>query len=402
MIEYLRNLLHENFKYTVAHGYAGMDPQIYWRLYFSSKAGKNPSVLNRALGRLEREIFCRSDFMLGRYADFLSIDRSIILPYGLGLFLQAYSRMQDVGESGNILEEINKIKSLLGGMLLNSEDGLGVPNPSGAGNKMLGRAMTNDLTSYGPGGAEVFFGLISVYKRYADVECLATAIKIADKFANHFRLKKYPYGACFDYSDAGDETHILNASILIALVLMQADLLVGENRHDAIVGDCYAYVMKYLSSTEIPYRGVEDGDGEAVYDCYHTGFVLRSMLEISKRVRREDIYFIVDKARTMFSDFVCDGVVTSFKDKRDFDIHALAEYIGTYAEFHGYLNQTERDRLDEIVHRSIVFYSSKKNQGTYIYKNNGCYEIDVYMPRWGHSAMMNGVSKLLVAKLLGQ
>ena len=109
-----------------------------------------------------------------------------------------------------------------------------------------------------------------------------------------------PYGdkSCFDYSNQGDDTHILNANILVALSLLEVSKEENSIKCNELIMSSYNYILEYLKNyADLPYAGKEDkyiNKFWKSYDCYHTGFVLRSMYKINKELNENKDFNVVE------------------------------------------------------------------------------------------------------------
>lgn len=397
LIERLEETLKSNIVYVRENGYEGMEPHMLGDLYFTNKANLSPSFINKVLRKLEVKMIDFFPSLLIPYMGLLRLSKKQLTPYALAHFIQAYSNTHELKVFGDFEKEIEELSDLLFNTLSKSENGYGATNAKNQKSNALGEIFTNEETVYAPAGTESIIGYIKAYNSLSNSKYIEIAKKIAARFDNDFCFKEVDEKkGCFDYSGDGDGVHILNASILIAYTLS----LIDSNEYKEKAISAFNYVLDYLSYDEIPYAGVEDkkhNKNWKCYDCYHTGFVLRSMLGLDK------IYFnskhqalLINKAKIFFNDFSINNIVCMLKNDKVFDIHSFAEYIRMYSDFYLYLSNQEKKMIEKTIVESMKFYISKIEVGRYIYRSKHGRILDVYMPLWGQSAMMNSISSLLI------
>lgn len=399
-VECLLERLNENYLYTKEFGYEGMEPHVLSDTFFTKRAELKPTILNKIMRKAEVKLIEAFPCFLKPYLSFLKIQYKQKTPYAFGYFLQAYTNLYKITGNVDILENIKELDMLLTESIVATQSGLGVPYSSNNKGLVLGSIITNEHTANAPGGAECFWGYMMASKAFFNEEFNKKAMLIARGFYNDFALKSCTEGVCFDYSNHGDGTHILNASILIAVCILESGL---DGDASEIVRGCYKYVRKYMVEfDELPYAGIEDQKLNKTwysYDCYHTGFVLRSMYYIDKVLfNSNDKELILNKVKKMMKDFTFRGTVCMFKSEKYYDIHAFAEYVNTYSCFYDFFTIDEKINIENIIKHSFQLFTSKVDSRRYIYRKVGFSTIDEYMPLWGQGAMMNALSNLIIAK----
>ncbi len=402
-LEFLKKQFEKNFDYVVQNGYYGMEPHIYDDLYFTNKANLNPTFINKVFRKLEVKIILHLPFLIKPYCKLIGLDYMLLTPYGFGFFLQAFAKAYMFTNSKKYLNEIYATDKILSQLLIKLKHGYGVTYAKSDKEKMLGKIKINNSTANVPGGVECSLGYLESFKATKDKRFLELSKSITTSFMLDFKIKKYGDKSCFDYSNQGDDTHILNANILVALSLLEVSKEENSIKCNELIMSSYNYILEYLKNyADLPYAGKEDkyiNKFWKSYDCYHTGFVLRSMYKINKELNEnKDFNLIFSKVKKMMQDFIFNGIVCMFKKSKVYDIHAFAEYIYTYSIFYNYFSEKEKNDIEQIIKNSFKLFISKRDSRRYIYKKSSFLKVDEYMPLWGQAAMMNAIINLIIVK----
>ncbi|WP_373073594.1 hypothetical protein [Sulfurimonas sp.] len=398
-------ILDSNFKYIIKYGYEGYDPRLYYYLPFNKLAKFKPTFTNKVLRKLEK-LVVKDLFpnLLIPYMKMCKIDAKTTIPYGLGQFLQAYIRLNELTKDNKYFDEAINVSDMLEKFLIKTEYGLGIPNPNNMGNTKFIDGVMDNSTIYLPGGSEVFFGYYKLYKHTNDKKYFHILNNIAESFINDFQIKQIAKDkVAFDYSNKKDNSHVLNANALVAsaLSIMYSETK-NENYKD-IALKTYNYIDNYLSYDSIPYAGTEDKMKNKSWnscDTYHTGFTLRGMHTIAK-IFNKDTDQVILNVKKMLDDFVIKEKIVVLKGKGQQglsqDIHAVAEYIYIFALFYEYFDALEQKKYLEIISKNLDIFYQKKD-GSYYYTVNKNKKFFLHMPRWSHAPMMNALS-LLYSKI---
>jgi len=402
LIKLIEIILDKNYKYVQIHGYKGYDPQLYWYLFFTNKANHNPSFINKVFRKIEINIIKYFPKLLKPYLKLLKIDGMELVPYGLGVFLQAYVNLYQILRKDQYLDEAKKVAKLLESKLIITENGRGIPDSEkklGAKGKLF-NSITNNNTIYLPGGAEAFFGFFNLYEKTNNTFYLEIAKSIVDAFIFDFKLKELNENQIvLNYSNANDDSHVLNANALAGAAIGKICKYYPSKEYKSILEKIYYYLMPYLEYKEIPYAGVEDRNFNKYWntcDTYHTGFTLRGLYDIAL-VLNQDTSLIIRKVKNMMEQFIDKkGNINVYSNQSSniTDIHAVAEYIHIYAKFYEFFSGNEHKKYNEVVIKNIN-KMIKPDKSSYFYKKYGNIKIDLYMPRWGQAPMMNALSILL-------
>lgn len=401
----LETIFERNDKALKLLGFQGYDPQLYWYLPASHRFKLNPNFFNKFLRKLELTTLKKFPFLTIPYLRLIKQNTKEMVPYGLGLFLQSYCYAYQAFNDRVYLLEAESIEKLLKPLLVHTPYGLGAPNSKKKKFGVLNSSLTSNSTVYLPSTAEVFLGYYHLYKNSPSSYYYEICDKIIESIRNDYHIKESTdKGVCLDYSNVLDNTHILNANALAGGCLASWDNEIKSKKNIRLIEGLYDYLSFYMKryverNDILPYAGCEDknNSNRNTYDCYHTGFTLRGYSKIESYLNIQSPVSLT-ACRRMLSDFVSDkNIVSSLQYRSDYDIHALAEYINTFSFFRSELTLEERAKYERVINSSLDFFFNNAN-GSYYYKRNGIFSNAMYMPRWGHGAMMNAISRLLLSK----
>jgi len=397
-IEKIDNLLVKNHKLSQKNGYVGYDPQLFWHLKFYKAYAKKSTLLNKILRRVEFEFLIRVPSLIIPYAKFCKVEKELS-PYGLGLFLQAYTNLYKTSLNKDYLEESEKIISILEPLLIELPHGLGAGNPKTKYNeyKPFFNTFATNETSYLVVVAEILFGLINFYHITNSQKVLLLIKKLSTSILYDYKQKDCKeQSIMLNYSTVEDETHILNANALALKGLILAEEVTYIELNKDWIKKIYLYIFPYVKQRHIPYAGDEDKEISSNYkssDLYHTGFTLRGMLGIANYLSlKEDVVFIKQRIKETLDEFLLNNKIVMFKSKDLIEVHSVAEYINLYSEIYFFLDDKAKKKYLEIIEDNVAKMNNQK--GSYIYEIRKGKVIDIYFPRWSHSAMMNALSRL--------
>ncbi len=398
-IQELEQILLANYEYVQKHGYSGYDPQVYWYLYFTRRAKNNPSFLNKVFRKIEIKIIDLFPNLLFPYLKLLKIDGIELVPYGLGLFIQAYVNMYQYFSDKKYLEEAENIADILTEMLVKTPNGLGVSNSKKNKSLKFNKGFTDNDTTYLPGGSEVFEGFYKLYSITSNEKYLDISKAIGTSFVNDHKIKEVnETKLVLNYSSIADDTHILNANALAGGCLAKLESIENNQEYLKIIEGIYNYLHYYVEKYDyLPYAGEEDSRTNKNWvtcDAYHTGFTLRGIYSIARVLGRNEEN-ILDKMKKMLNDFVDEDktikIVVQQKHKKQ-DVHAVSEYILIFAWCYEALSKVDREKYMTICLNNIRRFSDGE---TYFYTINKSNRKSIYMPRWSHAPMMHAISFLL-------
>ena len=397
-IEKIDNLLEENHKCSQKNGYIGYDPQLFWHLKFYKAYAKKSNTLNKILRRIEFECLKNVPSLIIPYAKFCQVEKELS-PYGLGLFLQAYTNLYKTSLNKVYLEESEKIVVILEPLFITLPHGLGAGNPKTKHNesKPFFNTFATNETSYLVVVAEILFGLINLYQLNPSEKVLKLIKKLSMAILSDYKQKRCADDTIMlNYSTVEDETHILNANALALKGLILTEEMSDIGLDKEWIRKIYLYIFPYLKQKQIPYAGDEDKEISSNYksaDLYHTGFTLRGMLAIARYLSlEEDVLFIKQRMQETLNDFLLDDKIVMFQSRDLIEIHSVAEYINLYSEIYTFLDDKSRQKYLKTIKNNVE--KMNNNKGSYVYKIEKNKVIDIYFPRWSHSVMMNALSKL--------
>jgi hypothetical protein len=397
---YLENTLIKNFDFTRLNGYWGYDADVFWHLPFNRRYTKNKNLLNRVFRRIEYEALMIFPDLIKPYLNLLKIDKELT-PYGLGLFLQAYSNMYRYTNEEIYILEMDNVFKLLQKNFINLPNGLGVGSANNKYNeykKFFNTITTND-TSYLVCCAEVMFGLLNYFYLTNNSEVKITIEKIANSLNHDYQFKSLDDDrGILNYSNADDNTHIFNANVLAMKAMIEAHNNGLANLDLKRIKKIFNFTWPYTQLKEIQYAGNEDRLISSNYqnaDLYHTGFTLRGMLAIAIFFKMEnEKNYLFQKMHSTLDDFVINGKISIFQNKNLSEIHSVAEYIQIYCSVFEMLDDVMKKKYLDIIIHNIHWMNDGK--GSYFYKRFNKKKIEIYFPRWSHSVMMNSISNLLL------
>lgn len=392
----LKQLLIENHHTSKENGYIGYDPQLFWHLPGYKAYAKKKTTLRRIIRRIEYEFLKMTPNLILPYAKFFKVEKELS-PYGLGLFLQTYTKMYSIFHEEKYILEAEKIVELLTPLLIELPHGLGAGNPKNKHNehKPFFKTFVTNETSYLVVVAEIIFGLVSLYKVSKKQSYKLLIEKLCVSITKDYAIKKCGCkSSMLDYSSSPDNSHILNANALAMASLITVE---SSTTNTDIASNIYNYIFEYLEWDKIPYAGMEDKLINPSYssaDLFHTGFTLRGMLILAKHLNKtDDIKIIINRITKVLNDYLSNGNIVLFQEKHEIEIHSLSEYINLYAILYPTLDQKNRNKyLSKILNNIDAMNNGK---GSYYYKKQKSKTIDIYFPRWTQAAMMNAISNLI-------
>ncbi len=239
-IDRLQKILFEAEKYSKEYGYYGYDPIIFTELPHNKKYIGNQSTTNKIKSYIERFLlFLKPN--LNNYFEKQNSEKKINY-YGLGVFMSAYTNLYKLTNSNKFREEAKSLAELSIENLIKLPNGLGVKNPKTGKTKSFFRTKVSDSTVYLVSGAENIFGLLNLYDITNDIKYLNTAQKIANSFIYDFKIKKYDNKIIIDYTNAKDNTHILNANALAGKAMAMISERSKTNIYDKFIKGIFYYI----------------------------------------------------------------------------------------------------------------------------------------------------------------
>lgn len=375
--KYIASLLHANLEFVEKFGLCGLDPQMYYRLPFNKISQKYENKLTSLLHKAEKYSLSKLPLLLMIFIHSNKENEKLNV-YGLSLYIQALLNMNSCDSS--FLFRAKTIEKILLRNLITLDGGnYGVGNPGEVKNIYL------------PGSAEAIFAYLKLYEASIESYYIEIAEKIIYGVLENLKMHSNNFGIHFSYGTPGPDQLILNANALFFNALVAYDKLKPSSEIRELIEKAYKSLICGLRFREIPYglSGVDLNKPIGGYDVYHTGFYLRSMWGITEYLGEANI---LTKIRASFDnqmkDFLSSDnfIIKLPSRKNQIDIHGVAEYIRSYQ----YVEKASHH--DEVLIKNILYMSN--GQGTYYYQR-GLFELDYYMPRWGHFPMMLALSEMM-------
>ena len=380
----LKDLLLSLHKHVEENGIVGCDPILFWFFPMYKKYNEQKTFFYRVMRKIESSVLDFFPCLLKPYQKVCGI-KDVKSPYGVALFAQAYLKLAVAFSDERFLQLSEKYAAEVIDLLIETKSGgMGLGDPIGKPDVV-----------YLPASSEGAYALLDLYKYTKKDKYLNFAEKIGKAFCNDFLQKKVEEdGIALDYSSDNDRTHVLNANSLAAGVLAELDLITQKEVYGDLISKILNFLTPYISKPSIPYAGKEDSANNKfwnTYDVYHTGFTLRGVRNINKKLKSKRYTEIITlRIQEMMKDFLNDRTLIVHIPKTDvLDIHGVAEYILISS-----LSYEETENFGAVIEKNIRYMY---NGGTFFYRR-GYRDVALYMPRWGHAPMMNAMSSYLLAK----
>lgn len=375
-IDYLENLYLELDKKVTEKGYSGWDPRQLWKLPLAKRFYIRKNKFNNFMRRIEVAMLRYFPFLTKSYLKINGMDE-FVSPYGLALLIQSYSNAYQYFDDVVYLDKAVKASKDLEQMLVTTKNGnlgVGVPGED------------SDVTNL-PAGAEAALAFIQLYVVTTNHHYLKVAQLIADSFIQDHHVKKVQSGIVLDYYTNDDGMHVLNANALASTVFYRIDKLSDNSNYGYYIKNIIGYISVYLNEGRIPYAGVEDKIKNPRWetcDAYHTGFTLRGYGEVVDR----DVH---DDFTNYMSLFLNEkGLLKVLPEGNVTDVHGLAEYVRLFA-----FSLSRDERVYRFIPSIIENIEYMRCENSFYYQR-GVIDNNIYMPRWGHFAMMLAIADLMI------
>lgn len=200
-------------------------------------------------------------------------------PKALGLFLQAYCKLQQHNPHQNCSRQIDFQLNWLRENYSRGYSGYcwGYNFDWASSRKYIRAGSPNIVVT-----AFVAKGLIAYYELKKDEEALRMLKSIGDFILNDLPCSETPHGICFSYTTLGVD-HCYNASLLAAEVLAHLFRLTGEARYRELAAKAGDYVIaKQFPDGHWNYSFDEASGKERVQIDFHQGYVIDSLKRIAE------------------------------------------------------------------------------------------------------------------------
>jgi hypothetical protein len=256
--------------------------------------------------------------------------RKAVNPKGLGLFLSAFARRQpsaeDPADGPRDFGLVGMIEGLASSRYSGAAWGYHFPWQSRAFFVPAG-VPTAVNTAF------VANGLLDWHEVTGDERPLALARSACDFILGDLHRTTQRDAHCFSYTPL-DRTHIHNANALAGALLAR----VGRITHEEQLREGARRCARFLLSHQRPDGSwpYADTEYQGWVDSFHTGFVLDSLLRISRDAPFEEGWSALERGFSFFeqSFFERDGSVRYYADSlHPIDIHCPTQAIVTLVRF---------------------------------------------------------------------
>jgi hypothetical protein len=365
--------LQRNLNFLLKNGLCGSDPLLYNQLPLNKISKRLPTPISALIRKAEKYTLNKNPRLLFTLIKYHGYDKDVNV-YGLALLVQALLLMDEMDFHTNNL--IILIEEIINENLIKySSLEMGVGNPG-----------FNNII-YLPGTAEALLMYLKLFKKFNNEKYLKNADSLVRGVIGKIKYNETTSGGFFSYGSDGPHYCVLNANALMLDALSNYQTITGNEKLEETISKTYQHIKTGLNFRYIPYS--LNNLSNSTYDVYHTGFYLRSLSSIASKFNDKDcLENIYNSADNMLNDFISkDGLIYTHRGRpTQSDIHGLAEYIRTLSFF------SENSVSLDIVNKNIKFMDNYV--GSYFYQR-GLFEINIYMPRWGHFPMMLALSELL-------
>lgn len=223
-------------------------------------------------------------------------------------------------------------------------------------------------------------------------------IELIDDMVNTFPFRIYKSGGCFMYTPI-TEYYVHNANLLMAELLSKYISLKPNHHYFDLLTRALDYSLPDFSDgRKFPYAGSPTPNPSV--DNYHTGYVLRSLLEINactpEIANSRNIMEVIKNGLIFYMDtFIKNGFVLQ-GNYNMIETHSLAEAIIIFKKFSRWLNETQKSIFQTGIRNTMkVLWNPTKN-----YFNNNIKAIPYVgnisdnseMIRWSNAWMFYALS----------
>ncbi len=233
------------------------------------------------------------------------------------------------------------------------------------------------------------------YQLTGEESSLDICKSIASFLLNDLNIDQIDNGRiCFSYTPI-DNFRVYNASLMAAEFLLTINSYLNVRSVRELAMKAVAYVIEdQIDDGSFEYWG-QPFRRENHIDCYHTGFVLRSLFHIYNLTGNQQVKKAFEKGLQFFLDnFFYQGRIPKLKPDRLYpvDIHSVAEAILSLSQFSGDYPEV----LPGL--RNVYEFANKKmwdERGYYYYRLIGKRKQKIPFIRWSHAWMFRALSEML-------
>jgi hypothetical protein len=229
-------------------------------------------------------------------------------------------------------------------------------------------------------------GLLDVYQKYGNPECLQLARSACDFILKDLNRMEHPEGICFSYSPT-DHEQVYNASILGAALLARVGAVTGERELIDTARQAIDFVVAHQSADGS--WGYALGDHRSFIDNFHTGYVIGALRDYI-RASGDDRYMgALDRGWRFYREhFLHDGCIPKYYHNRLYpiDAHAAAQSIVTLLDF------GDRDAAFRVAEWTLA--NMQNRRGYFIYQIHRRFVNRIPYLRWSNAWMLYALARL--------
>ena len=389
-------------KWLEKNGYSGWDPYDIWDNKFGVWARKRQSFVQKCSAVISARI-------AHRYPNFirkLFRTKRTINPKAMGLLGYSFAMLANINKHDDYLrikysEQSQDCLDWLINSAVNDYGGTGWGYPFDWQSRILIPRNTPTIVNSAIIGDAFWVD----YKLNGNQRSLDICKQICDFFVlgvNHFGSEEE--GICLSYTPV-DNFQVHNANLLAANFLIRIGT--HSKRHDYLkLGKaCVKFSVNELMTDGTLAYWSKDQCGKAIQqDIYHSGFEIRSLLEVAISTADSELKSKVQKFYDVWKvRYIPENIPLVFAGKQIIEVHGSAEAILTMCEAYRHGLHQNIDEINDCL-TSITKYLWKQSHidaGYFMYKND--LEIsrtyDIPYIRWGEAWMLRAlVEAYIVAK----
>jgi hypothetical protein len=238
------------------------------------------------------------------------------------------------------------------------------------------------------------------YLKYYDFKYISIYNQIVNNCLSTFPAKPFKNYICFMYTP--ESTYFVHNANLMMLEMLSKNAALQKVDIPSIAERALLFSLTDFESTgAFPYAGGQDPNLSE--DNYHTGYVLRSLMEIMitgifPKYRDRIDACISNGIHRYLKYFVKDGYIV--RDKNfTINSHSLAEAILIHKKFKAYMNNSQISQLKEAIINTKEFLWTKSNKffanASYPIIHGKLYVTDLTdMLRWSQAWMARSLSEI--------
>ena len=308
----------------------------------------------------------------------------------LALFVQGYCNLFTYDGESKWLEKAKEIILTLSKIKTETESGIGWGYPFDWQSRVFFPAGT-------PSGVVTSFCLNSILnwmtlsKSNEFEELTKSAAEFLYKDLN---MSKNENNICFSYTPQ-DNFRVHNANVLVASALLNYCNYSKEEKYKDKINKAYSYtIAEQNEDGSWDYFG-RDENLPGRIDNYHTGFVLKALLDYYEYTQQAHLKIVIEKGFNYYvSNLFFKDFLPKFNSKLHYpiDIHACADSISTLSRFKSFFDNSNIS-VDALVEWTIKTMYDQR--GAFYYQNYNYFTSKVIYMRWNNAWMFYALTEHL-------